>query len=169
MSQAESWMNGKMTRTARGPLARRTIGCLIAITALAGLAATPANAEDKTDVQILVIRATNSNTEISPELKSLADSLKKQFKFTGYKVEKKLSHEMKPGETWKTDLAGGFKAELTLKSAKEKEISVDVTVLDKKGEKKVNSPFSIARGKSSLIGGPKLDGDDVLILAISGK
>ena len=59
-----------------------------------GLLGTSAGlAQDKgdkksTDIQVWAIRATTKNKDISPELKRIAEELKKQFKFTGFKLEK---------------------------------------------------------------------------------
>lgn len=124
-------------------------------------------ASDTAEIKILVVRATKSNSDISPELRPLANSLKKQFNFTGFKLEKTQSKSMKAGDTWTTSLIGSFEATVKLTKAEEKSVGLEV-VVKKSGKEQLDVPMTIARGKSSLIGGWKVEGEDVLILAISG-
>ena len=116
----------------------------------------PAMAADaeKVELQVWTIRATRSNQEISPELKPLAELLKKTFKFTGYKLVKTDSAAV--------EIKQPFKTKITLK----------IRITERQGKKdidKLSTSVSLTAGRFQLFGGWKLKGDDVLIVAVSAK
>lgn len=129
-------------------------------------------ADETVELQILVIRATTSNTDISPELKGIAEQLKKQFKYTGYKLEKKHARKVKLDETYQVDLPGNYKARLTPTERKDDRIQLKLEVVQKRGDKeepKLRTVVRLREGKAGLFGGLSLGGGDVLILAVSAK
>ena len=65
------------------------------------------------DIQVWAIRATTKNKDISPELKRIAEKLKKQFKFTGFKLEKNATGTAEIGKAYSTPLIGGYPASVT--------------------------------------------------------
>lgn len=125
-------------------------------------------AADNADVQVWVIRATTSNSDISPELKSLADSLKKQFKFTGYKLVKKNSKSVAIAGDWPVDLVSPFKATVTVTKKTSDKITLKIVVNEGSKEKQ-STTISLPAGQFSLQGGWDLSGGDKLIIAVSGK
>ena len=120
------------------------------------------------DIQVWSIRATTKNKEISPELKELAEKLKKDFKFTGFKLEAKATGSANIGKAYNTSLPGGYQANVTPKALDGKKVQLTVEVLKGK-DRKVNTTITITAGQFQLFGGLSLDGGDQLILAVSAK
>lgn len=150
----------------------RRCGRLAILAAVATAAASPALAEEKVAVQIWAIRATKSNSDISPELKSFAEKLKKDFKFTGYKLEKKAGGSVEIGKTFKTRLIGQYSAEVTPSAKKGNTVTLKLRILERQGDKqvpKVSTTLTLSGGKFQLVGGPSLGGGDVLIVAVSAR
>ena len=139
-----------------------------------GLLGTSAGlAQDKgdkksTDIQVWAIRATTKNKDISPELKRIAEELKKQFKFTGFKLEKSATGSAEIGKAFSTPLIGGYTASVTPQKIDGKRITLDIEVLKGK-ERKIKTTVTLSAGKFQLQGGLDLDGGDALIVAVSGK
>ncbi len=122
----------------------------------------------KTDLQVWAIRATTKNKDVSPELRDIADKLKKQFKYTGYKLEKRASGSAAIGKDFTADLIGGYSTKITPKRYDGKKVTLQVVLLKGK-ESKLDTTVTLNAREFTLIGGPALDGGDVLILAVSGK
>lgn len=124
------------------------------------------------EYQVLVIRATTKNAKIDPALKEIAEKLKKEYKFTGFKLEKKLGGKVKFDEPYATDLLGDYRIELSAKERKADKSALKLQcVITKKGQEKpvASTTFTIKPGEFQLIGVGKIDGDDTLIAAVSGK
>ena len=150
---------------------KRSRATLLGILTVLAAPAVAAAAESVT-VQILVIRATKSNTNISKELKSLAAGLKKQFKYTGYKLIEKSARKVAIGKSWKKSLGGPYSATLTPTSVSARDVTLKLEVRRRKGakEKKISVlTFKVAKRKSYLQGGWSLGGGDVLIIAVSAR
>ncbi len=137
----------------------------------AGLAVAQERGDDaKTDLQVWAIRATTKNKDISPELRDIADKLKKQFRYTGYKLEKRASGSAAIGKDFAAELIGGYSAKITPKKNDGRKVTMQVVVLKGKETKPVvQATVMVTVREFALIGGPALDGGDVLILAVSGK
>ncbi len=130
-----------------------------------------ASAADKVRVQILAIRATTSNTKISPELKSLASKLKKDFKYTGYTLEKKTGGTIEVGKSKSYSLVGRYSA-VVQATAKGSKIKIKFELREKSGKTsktKLSTTLSLKPGKSQILGRWSLGKGDVLILAVSAK
>jgi hypothetical protein len=130
-------------------------------------------AQDKGDkksaeIQVWAIRATTKNKDISPELKRIAEELKKQFKFTGFKLEKSATETKEIGKAFSTPLIGGYTANVTPQKIEGKRITLEIEVLKGK-ERKIKTTVTLSAGKFQLQGGLDLDGGDALIVAVSGK
>jgi len=127
---------------------------------------------EKVQLQVWSIRATRSNNEISSELKPLADSLKKTFNFTGYKLVKADTGSVELNDTYKSALTGSFAAEVTPRERAAGSIKLAVTITKREGDKdvkKLSTTVTLREERFQLFGGWKLSGDDVLIIAISAK
>jgi hypothetical protein len=154
----------------------RTTTLITTLVLAAGLAAATARAADppsdgkKVTVEVLVIRATTKNKDISPELKELADKLRKQFKYTGFKLEKRLAGTTDLGVAYKTPLIGDYEAAITPQKREGKRLTLQMRVA-KKGEDKPKLDMSatIPAGEFQLTGGWDLDGGDALIVGFAGK
>ncbi len=128
------------------------------------------NVEDRksADIQVWAIRATTKNNDISPELKSIADKLKKQFKYTGFKLEKQASGKADIGKSFTTPLIGDYQAKVTPKKNDGKRVELQIEV--SKGKDRVlNTTVTLPVEQSQLMGGWKLDDTDALIVAVSAK
>jgi hypothetical protein len=121
-----------------------------------------------TDIQVWAIRATTKNKEISKELRELADKLKKDFKFTGFKLEQKASGSAALDKAYNATLTGGYQANVTPKSIDGKQVKLQVQVLKGK-DSKLNTTVTVKAGQFQLLGGMSLDGGDQLIVAVSAK
>lgn len=141
------------------------------------LLAPPAAAADdkkpedkKAAVEVLVIRATTKNKDISPELKDLADKLRKQFKYTGFKLERRISGTTDLGTAYKTPLIGDYEASVTPQKRDGKRLTLQVRVSRKGEEKpKLDMSATIPAGEFQLTGGWELDGGDALIVGFTGR
>ncbi len=118
-------------------------------------------------VRVMAIRATRSNSEISPALRELADTLKRQFKFTGFKLEANRSQTTEIGKTFSTALIGGYSANVTPKSIQDRRVTLQVQVLKGTDSKsKVDQTMNL--GETILYIFP-LAGEDQLIVGVSAR
>lgn len=127
-------------------------------------------ADDKSPVNMEVwsIRATTKNSDISPELKGLANALKQQFKYTGFKLEKRSPGRAPLGKSFSATLIGGYQATVTPKSRAGKKIQLQV-VVSKGGKAVINTTFTVEAGKLVALGAGPLDGGDYLISAVRAR
>ena len=124
-------------------------------------------------LDVWVIQATASNAAIDPELRAIANQLKKQFKFTGYKLVKKLEATATPAGT-STALPHKYTLALKHLGVQGDQHKLEVKVLQQSGGKQVTrvGPVVLAakRGQAALVGGLRLpSGDDRLVLALRVK
>lgn len=166
------------------------------------------------EAQVLVIRATQRNEAISPELKSIAAALKKDFKFTGFTLEKRVETTVADRQRRAVNLVGDLKLWIEPRERKGEQITVDLEIVrvepadggedsprskgkdkpgktdkggkndrrkdgekagatdpdegDKTREKRIlKTSLTLEAGKTQLIGGPDLDHNDKLIVAVS--
>ena len=133
----------------------------------------PALADDKpVNLQVWTIRATTKNKDISGELKGIADQLKKQFKYTGFKLEKRGGGQAAIGKKFSTGLIGGYEVNITPKRRDGSRVQVQVEFLKAEKDRKVrvlNATVTLPAGQFQLFGGWKLNATDALIVAVSGR
>lgn len=154
--------------------AGRWTAALALVALLAAAAPAWAQGGDKFDVSVWAIRATKDDSEIDPELKSIARQLQAQFKVTGFKVVAKRNGSVGKGETFSADLTGRFKARLTPLKRDGKRVQMKVEILEREGreeKQRLGTTVTIDSGRFNLQGGWKLGGkgDDILIVATSGR
>ena len=103
------------------------------------------------DVTVWAIRATKSNSEISPDLRPIAEQLKKQFKYTGFKLEKKAAKPgVDEGSTFSASLIAGFSARITPVERKDNRIKLKIEVIQRKGKQqrpRMRTTVTIDRGR----------------------
>lgn len=152
-------------------------GMLIAFACLV-LLSSSSRAEDKPkhDVSVLAIRATTNNTEVSPELRPIAEQLRKETKYTGFKLERKQDGEVEQGKTFTASLVAGYKVKVTPAERKDSKIALMVEVTkqeDKQERRLLRTTVKLNSGKYYLQGGSgwKVDpkSEDVLIVAVSAR
>jgi hypothetical protein len=147
---------------------------LIGAAVLAGPAPQAFGAEDRpVTLQVQVIRATTSNSDIAAELGPLAEQLKRQFKFTGYQLVSRTSRTVKAGEALTVPLPSGYEAKLTPQKRTSDRIQLQVEVTQQQGDRKapkLRTTVAMTPDKATLFGGMNVSGgSDVLILAVSAK
>ena len=130
--------------------------------------------DNEFELAVWTIRATKSNSDISPELKPIAKELKERYKFTGFKLEKQTTAKKKEGEAYAVDLIGGYKVKLTPTARDGNRVKLQLELSKKEGDKEkklTSTSFTITKGKFQLVGGGKIDekSGDELIVAVSGR
>lgn len=147
----------------------------VVLTALSADVAVAQEKKPTYDVTIWGIRATKSNNKISPELKPIADQLKRQFKYTGFKLEKKATkRSVDEGSAFATNLIAGFNAKVTPVERKDNRIKLKIEVTERKDKRekpRMRTTVTIDRGRFQLQGGWKIEpkSEDVLIVAVSAR
>ncbi len=119
------------------------------------------------NIRILAIRATRANSEISPDLRKLADKLKRQFNFTGFKIEKPLSGSAEIGKAFGGPLVGGYSAYVMPRAIEDKKVQLQVRV-SKDGKDKLNVTATSTAGEFAVYMFA-LSGGDQLIVAVAAR
>ncbi|QOJ15446.1 MAG: hypothetical protein HRU75_12715 [Planctomycetia bacterium] len=123
------------------------------------------------EVQLLVIRATDKNDKVDPELREIADMLKKQYRLTGFKLESKVVKSVGLN-TAVTATHKNYTASVTPTKREERKVELVVSVTRREGDKDRTlidkSKTHSTQGKLALYGGFR-DGDDTLIIAAGAK
>lgn len=159
----------------RGQLHRAGVWLLLALSS-ALLFAQDKPQESKPDakqiveIQVFVIRCTNSHKKIDAELKPLAEQLK-PLKYTGYTIERKIKERRALNEMLVVDNLGNRKAQITPTARTDERVTFKCEFLKEKEKKpEAKSNFSADSGKFVLQMLPDKDkSGDQLLLAISGR
>jgi hypothetical protein len=104
---------------------------------LAGCGAGTARAQEY-DVQVWVVRASKSGDKVSPEIRALAEQLKKKYGYTSAILEKTLSGKATEAKPYQSDVAGPYKVRVRPKDRKGDRVTLQVTVtrtVEKKADK----------------------------------
>lgn len=151
-------------------LSRTGCAMLVIALGLAGGANAWAQQDDRksADLQVWTIRATTKNSEISPELRTIAEQLKKQFRYTGFKLERRATGKTDIGKAFSTTLIGGYQARITPRKHDGQRVTLQVEVM-KGDQRQYNATVTIDAGKFQLQGGWALEGGDALIVAVSAR
>jgi len=141
---------------------------------LIALLAVPSEAQQQKmktyDVRLLGIRATNSNKDVSPELKPLLPTLKK-LGYTGFKLMKKGGGRVAEGKSSTTTLIEGYKVRVTPLSRTGNRVKMRIEGFKREGTKDVpkwNTTVTIDRGRYHLQV-QKLPGGDGLVIAVTAR
>lgn len=146
---------------------RAAFGGLLGATLLAA----PGHAQDRDAVQIEVwaIRATKANNDISPELRSIADDLKKRFNYTGFKLEDRRSGAARTGREFEARLSGGHRCTVEPVGREKQRITANVVVIKEKERKQLaRTKVDVRAGAAHLMGGWRFDekSQDAMVLLI---
>ena len=125
-------------------------------------------------VTVLAIRATRDNKEVSPELRSIAKALRRQFRYTGYKLVRKHTARTPIGKATTADLGNGFKALVTPTKRDKSRVELRLKVTQREGRKdriRLDTTVRLPPGRYYLVGGWKYaaGSDDVLIVAVAAR
>jgi hypothetical protein len=138
---------------------------------LALICASPALAQQRANTQIEVweIRATTSNSEISPELVSIASDLKKRFRYTGFKVVGRHSGRAELDETFTARLTAHYTVKVTPTNRGEGRIQMKVEIKRLGVKNKHNSVVTVPRGDMQFWGFEYPRSDDAMIIGIRAR
>jgi hypothetical protein len=157
--------SGRVGRPARCVLPGVTVIALLAV---------PSEAQQQQtktyDVRVLGIRATNSNKDVSPELKPLLPTLKK-LGYTGFKLAKNGGGRVAEGKSSTTTLVEDYKVRVTPLSRTGKRVKLKIEGFKRQGQKDVpkwNTTVTIDRGRYHLQV-QKLSGGDGLVIAVTAR
>ncbi len=139
---------------------------------LVGAVTQAAEAPRTQTVTVLAIRATRSNSEVSPELRSIARALRRQFRYTGYQLVRKHTARTAMGKPVVAELGHGFRAVVKPLRRDKSRIELQLKITRKEGKKdrtRLDTKVKLPPGQYYLVGGWKYasDSDDVLIVAVA--
>jgi hypothetical protein len=157
----------------------------LAFLCLTGLALPMARADEQkkdtrpVEVEIWVIRATTQNDDVTKELRGLAKLLKKQFKYTGFKLEKKHAKKgLELEKAFKADLLADLRVEVKPTGREGRKIAMEVTIFkkaDKSKDKKAKDKV-VLKTKIKAKAGPfipyglgPLENGDFQIMALRAR
>lgn len=124
------------------------------------------------EIEVWAIRATTKNSDVSPELRELADALKKQFKYTGFKLERKAAGRAEMDKSFSTGLVGGYKATATPRQRIDGRIKLQIQVQNRVSQDEqtvLNTTVTAEAGKLVPLGCGPLEGGDYLIIAVRAR
>jgi hypothetical protein len=125
-------------------------------------------------VEVWAVRATTKNKDVAPELRELAKSLQKQFKYTGFKLERRTSERAEPGKPFTTTLIEGYEVKITPQGRADgdKQVKLDIEVTKREGQKRTSVlKCTVTNRAGTLVpyGCGSLANDDYLIMAIRAR
>jgi hypothetical protein len=119
-------------------------------------------------LQALVIYAANQDGGVDSRLGSLAENLKKTFRYSMYQLLDDLKGSAALNQMWRTALPDNRWLEITLMAIQDGQYSLTVRVLGSEGKASLNTVVRLRRGSTVLVGGPSHQ-KGVLIIAISAS
>ena len=131
--------------------------------------ATPESGRGQTvPLQAQVIYAANEPGGVDSRLGSLAENLKKTFRYSMYQLVDTPKGSPALNQTWKAELPDNRSLEVIPTAIQEGQYSLTVRVLSSGGQPSVNTAVRLRRGATVLVGGPSHQ-KGVLIIAISAN
>lgn len=127
--------------------------------------AAPAPVNGPVAVEVLCVRATNSNSRVDPKLERIVSHLK-FTRYTGFDLIDSHSYELSPKEEATFPIEGGRKVKLELLERDGDAAKVRIQMFSDSGSKQLDTTVQIHRNRSFMVAGPKV-GDDVLILPVT--
>jgi hypothetical protein len=119
-------------------------------------------------LQVQVIYAANEEGGVDSRLGSLAENLKKTFRYSRYELLDAPKGSAALKEVWRTALPDNRSLEITPTAITDGQYSLTVRVLLSDGKAPVNTVVRLRRGSTVLVGGPSHQ-KGVLIIAISAS
>ncbi len=119
-------------------------------------------------VQVWAIRATKKNSDVDKELKELADKLKRDVSYTGFKLEKRTGGSASSDKAYAGELIGGYSVKVTPKRNDGKKVQLEILI---QGPKTTKATVTLNAGEYLPLGGSAqpLEGGDALIVAVSAR
>lgn len=147
----------------------RTV-CWLLLSVLCGLlAASPRLGWGQTvSLQAQVIYAANEPGGVDSRLGSLAENLRKTFRYSMFQLLDTPKGSPALNQAWKAELPDNRSLEITPTAIQEGQYNLKVRVLNAGGQPAVNTTVRLHRGSTVLVGGPSHQ-KGVLIIAISAN
>jgi hypothetical protein len=134
---------------------------------LGSVVALPGSAWGQTvSLQVQVIYAANQEGGVDRRLGSLAENLKKTFRYSMYELLDAPKGSAALKEVWRTALPDNRSLEITPTAIQDGQYNLTVRVLGSGGQASLNTVVRLRRGSTVLVGGPSHQ-KGVLIIAIS--
>mgnify|MGYP006296548517 CR=1 FL=1 len=127
----------------------------------------PAMANSDITVDVEVINALRTSSEVDPQLTGLAREVGPVLNFTGFKLLKKSQVPLKTGEEKEVFLSGNRRLTLKLKGFETGQARLELRIFRDRTEIFSTTLLLIDRG-GAIIGGPKLN-KGVMLIRVQGK
>ena len=153
-------------------LCRRAILMLLIVGLVSPAWALADDDKKPVDLEIWAIHATTKNKDVAPELRDIAKKLQEQFKYTGFKLDKKHRGRAELNKSFSADLGDGYKATITPKSRSEKRIQLQVVVtrkVDKETKTVLKSTVTVDSGPFQPFGCGSMTSGDYLVIAVRAR
>ena len=149
-------------------MSRALIGALCTLFLLAGTRVAAEEDKDNIDVEVWAIRATTKNKDISPELRELAVKLRKDFKYTGFKLERREAGRTQPGHGYTAELLSDYRGTVTPREREGKNLRLQFEAV-RKGKSILNTTVTAPIGSFVPFAIGPLENDDFLITAVRAR
>lgn len=117
------------------------------------------------NVEILTVRATNSNDRVDPELRPIIKQLS-YTRFTGFDLIDTHTRALTVGSTTSIAIEGGRRLKIDLVDRDEVSSRVRLSLFDPEGDKMLDTTVAVHRNRTFMVAGPKI-GEDVLIIPVT--
>jgi len=156
-------------RSSHAFLGRVLVLCYLVASFLSSVVTLPGSAWGQTvSLQAQVIYAANQEGGVDSRLGSLAENLKKTFRYSMYELLDAPKGSVALNQMWRTALPDNRWLEITPTTITDGQYSLTVRVLLSDGKAPVNTVVRLRRGSTVLVGGPSHQ-KGVLIIAISAS
>lgn len=134
--------------------------------ALAGVSCPlQANAPDRAEVEVILVRASNANAEVDGSLRAYASTLKRLFRFEGYRRAAGTRLRVSAGATSEAALASGQAVRLRAGRLEAAGLTAEVT-WERGGTTLLQTRIQLRPGRPAVLGGPR-DGDGTWLLILN--
>jgi hypothetical protein len=147
---------------------RALIGASCAVFLLASTRLAVAENKNGVTVEVWTIRATTKNKDISPELKELAQKLHKDFKYTGFKLERRVTSNTELDHGYTTELLEHYRGTVTPRQREDRNIRLQVQVIRSR-KSILNTTVTAPLGSFVPFGIGPLNNQDFLITAVRAR
>ena len=122
---------------------------------------------ESVDINLLVVHASTSGTNIDPKLKNLTSHLE-NYKYTSYSLVKEYEKGLNDKKEEYFVIQGGRTITITLLSHDEKRARLKIRMLGAKGKLLLDTTASVKRNGTFIVAGPKYK-EGILFLPITAK
>lgn len=129
----------------------------------------PKKVTGKVQIEILCVRATNTTSNVDPKLQGIMQHLR-ILKYKGFDLIDEHDSEVSSGHDVSFDIEGGRKLQVELLDVNDVQAKIRMRMFSGKGSSPtLDTTVSVHRNRAFIVAGPKMEGDDVLILPVRVK